>query len=62
MSKKAKSVVSDYEDMMKLLQKQPGIDNLMKTYGRYNNIIRNANSYYASIRPKSIISSSNSTA
>ncbi|MEM3064476.1 MAG: hypothetical protein QW177_03790 [Candidatus Nitrosotenuis sp.] len=46
---------------MKEAAKQPGIAELMKVYGKYDELVRQSNEYLANTRPRSIISTTNSS-
>jgi hypothetical protein len=52
---------SDYAEIIKKAQNQPGIIELMKAYGQYELLTRQSAEYLNSIPPKVIIFTSDST-
>lgn len=56
------STPEEIKQMIKHAQEQPGVAELMEAYGRYDEYIKQADAYLASLRPKDIISTTDSTA
>ena len=52
-------VKSDYEELMKRAQEQPGIEELVVVYGGYENMIQQSHEYLMGMMPRFIISSDN---
>ena len=51
----------EQKELIKKAQEQPGIKELMITYGHYEELIEQSNKYFAEILPKSAISTTNNT-
>jgi len=56
-----KNTLKKYNKMIKHANDQPGMKELMRAYGRYDELIKQSNEYFANIAPQKIIITSNST-
>jgi len=54
-------MAAEYDEVVKKAQQQPGIAELMKAYGRYDELVKRANAYLSRPGTKVIISTSNSS-
>lgn len=50
-----KSLSEEYQEIIKRAQQEPGIKELSKAYGRYDQIAKRSHEYFATIRRKSVI-------
>jgi len=55
----SKEIVSDYEELIKKAQKQPGINELITVYGNYQSVIKKSNEYLMGVMPRSVITTNN---
>jgi hypothetical protein len=55
------SLVSEYSDLIKKAQQRPGLKELLQLYGQYEAAVRQSREYLSIIRPKMMISTTNSS-
>ena len=58
---KERKLASEYEELIKKAQEMPGIIELMKVYGQYEEMIYKSNYYLGAIKPKIISSTTDSS-
>lgn len=56
-----KSLKTEYNEIMKQAKKQPGIPELMKVYGRYDEFLTESKAYLGLLHPMESFSVSTST-
>ena len=50
-----KSLSEEYQEIIRRAQQEPGIKELSKAYGRYDQIARRSQEYFTNMRRKSVI-------
>jgi len=56
-----KSLKLDYQNIMKKAKKQPGLTEVMKVYGQYNQLVTQSQAYLGQLQSTEIFSDSTST-
>jgi hypothetical protein len=55
------SLAKEYADLIRKAQQRPGLNELLQLYGQYEAAIRRSREYLSIIKPKIIISTTNSS-